>query len=80
VTAVALLLTALVALDPRVRGHVRDLLRKDALSADVSTMRRQMRDVSSVLMTTARDRSLDHAPVVVFVAVSSVLVVAMLRL
>jgi len=80
VTAVAILVATLVALDPRVRDGARQLMKHGALSADVSRMNAEVHSMASVLMVSAREQSLDHRTLVIFVLVATGLVVAMLRL
>jgi hypothetical protein len=75
-----LLVAALIALDPRVREHATALVRKDVWTADIAIVQREVREAASVVAMTARDRSLDRAPIVVFVVASTALVLAMLRL
>jgi len=74
------LLTVLVAIDTRVRDHVVGMVRDDRWSSDVGRMNAELRNVASVIATTAREQSLDHAPLVVFSIAGSALVLAMLRL
>ena len=78
--ALAILLAALVAIDPRVREHVQGMARKDTLSADVARMNAEAHDAVTVMKVAAREHGLDHAALAVFVVVATGLVVAMLRL
>jgi hypothetical protein len=78
--ALVLLLTALAALDPRVREHVTGVLRKDTLAADVARMNAEAHDAVTIARLSARQHGLDHAALAVFVVVATGLVVAMLRL
>jgi hypothetical protein len=80
VAAVAILVAVLVALDPRVRDSAAQLMKHRALSAGGSRMNADMHAMASVLMVSAREQSLDHTSLVVFVIVAAGLVVAMLRL
>ena len=77
--ALIILLIALVAIDDRVRARVEAAVQGD-LSSDVHTATSMAGDVASVLMIAARDQSIDHAPMVVFVFAATVLVLGMLRL
>ena len=78
--ALAILLAALIALDPRVREHVQGVVRKDTLSADVARVNAEAHSAIKVASWAARERGLDHAALAVFVVVATGLVVAMLRL
>jgi len=78
--ALAILLAALIALDPRVREHVPGLVRKDTLSADVARVNAEAHSAIKAASWAARERGLDHAALAVFVVVATGLVVAMLRL
>ena len=78
--ALVILLAVLAAIDPRVRDHVKGVLRKDTLSADVARMNAEAHDAVSVVRWSAREHGLDHAALAVFVVVATGLVVAMLRL
>ena len=77
---VTVLVATLVALDPRVRDGAQQLVKHGALSADVSRMNAEVHSMASVVMVSAREQSLDHRTLVVFVLVATGLVVAMLRL
>jgi hypothetical protein len=74
------LLTVLVAIDTRVRDHVVGMVRDDRWSSDVASMNAELRNVASVIAITAREQSLDNAPLVVFAVAGTALVLAMLRL
>ena len=78
--ALVILLAALMALDPRVRDHVNNVLRKDTLSADVARVNAEAHSTVTVITVAAREHGLDHASLAVFVVVATGLVVAMLRL
>lgn len=78
--AVVILVTVLIALDPRVRDSARDLVRSGVQSADVSRINAEAHGMAGVLMTSAHEQGLDHASLLVFVVVATGLVVAMLRL
>lgn len=77
--ALIILLIALVAIDERVRARVEAAMQGD-LSSDVRSATSMASDVASVLVIAARDQSIDHAPMVVFVFAATVLVLGMLRL
>jgi len=77
--ALIILLIALVAIDRRVRERV-DLAVRGDLSSDVRSATSMANEVAGVIMIAARDQSIDHAPMVVFVFAATVLVLGMLRL
>jgi len=77
--ALIILLVALVAIDDRVRARVEATMQGD-LSSDVRSVTSMASEVTSVIMIAARDQSIDHAPMVVFVFAATVLVLGMLRL
>ena len=77
--ALLILLIALVAIDHRVRDRVEAALQGD-LSSDVRSATSMAREVAGVVVIAARDQSIDHAPMVVFVFAATVLVLGMLRL
>ena len=77
--ALIILLIALVAIDERVRARVEAAMQGE-LSSDVRSATSMASDVASVLVIAARDQSIDHAPMVVFVFAATVLVLGMLRL
>jgi hypothetical protein len=76
--AVAIVVVVLLAADVRVREQAQSLART-APSYTVSSAGAQIRDVGSILFMAAETRSLDHGPVVVFVAAAVILVVFMAR-
>ena len=78
--ALAVLLAALMAIDPRVRDHVQGAVRKDTLAADVARVNAETRSALAVVKVAAREHGLDHASLAIFVVVATGLVVAMLRL
>ena len=78
--ALVILLAALMALDPRVRDHVKGVLRKDILSADVARMNAKAHSAVTMTKVSAREHGLGHAALAVFVIAATGLVVAMLRL
>ena len=77
--ALIILLVALVAIDDRVRARFEAAVQGD-LSSDVRSATSMASDVVGVLVIAARDQSIDHAPMVVFVFAATVLVLGMLRL
>ena len=76
--AVILLLMMLVTIDPRVREQVSGSLGGPG-SPRVATISSQMHEVTSVVLTAARDHSIDNAPLMIFALAATVLVLFMLR-
>jgi hypothetical protein len=76
--AVAIVVIVLVAADVRVRDQARSMV-TNAKHSTVASATAEVRGVSSILLLSAKNRSLDHGPVVVFVAVAAVLVLFMAR-
>jgi hypothetical protein len=75
--AVLLLLMMLVTVDPRVREQVAGAWGPG--SPGVATISSQMREVTSVVVSAARDHSIDNAPLMIFALAATVLVLFMLR-
>jgi ABC-type xylose transport system permease subunit len=78
--ALVVLLVGLVAIDDRVRERVLSVIQTGEVSSSVGSVTSIASDVAGVLMMAARDQSLDHAPLAVFVVAATALVLAMLRL
>jgi ABC-type xylose transport system permease subunit len=78
--ALLVLLVGLVAIDDRVRDRVLSVIQTGDVSSSVGSVTSVASDVAGVLMMAARDQSLDHAPLAVFVVAATALVLAMLRL
>lgn len=78
--ALVVLLVGLVAIDDRVRDRVLSVIRTGEMSSSVGSVTSLAGDVAGVLVMAARDQSLDHAPLAVFVVAATALVLAMLRL
>lgn len=76
--ALLLLLLMLVTIDPRVREQVSGVWASPGSSA-VASVSSQVRNVSTVLMSSARDHSIDNAPLMIFALAATVLVLFMLR-
>jgi hypothetical protein len=76
--AVLLLLLMLVSIDPRVREQLSGVWTSSGASA-VTGVTSQVRSVSSVVMSAARDHSIDNAPLMIFALAATVLVLFMLR-
>ena len=76
--ALAILILTLVAIDDRVREQV--WLRFSAPpTAQLQSAGASMRDLTAVMVEAARDQSLEHAPLLIFGLVATVLVLFMLR-
>lgn len=71
----ATVLFGLVSVDPRVHDRVSDLF----VSGSVMPMGDRVGDLVNALWDAARTQSLDNAPVLVFVAVGTVLTLFMVR-
>lgn len=69
------LLIGLVAVDGRVRERFAAAATVDAASAWTT----RVGDLGSVVLETARDQSIEHAPLLIFTAAAAVLVLFMLR-
>ena len=74
--AVAIVLLLLVSVDARVREQAVRVV-SDAASGDVAGS--PVDGLASIVMTAARDQSVAHAPLALFVVVGGVLLLAMLR-
>lgn len=77
--ALALVLIVLVSIDDRVREHYASIVRSTASPAGLTAVGVQIRDAGAVTLLVAKDRSVEHAPVAIFVAAAAMLVVFMLR-
>jgi hypothetical protein len=77
--ALIILMIALVAIDRRVRERVELAVQGD-LSSDLRSGTAMAGEVAGVIVTAARDQSIENAPMVVFVFAATVLVLGMLRL
>jgi len=71
------LVMVLVAIDPGVRDQVS--MRMSAPSVSIADAGHHARDLTTVIADAARHQSLDHAPLVIFGLVATVLVLFMLR-
>jgi hypothetical protein len=78
--ALLLVLFALMLVDGRVREHVGRAVAGSASPQAVAAAGGQLQYVAGVILTTARDQSIEHAPMVMFVVAAAVLVAFMLRL
>jgi hypothetical protein len=73
--ALALLLAVLVSFDARVRDHVAQSLRVTSIESAGA----RFADTVAVVIDAARDRTVEHAAMTLFVVAAAVLVVFMLR-
>jgi hypothetical protein len=76
--AVGSLLLVLIAADDRVRDQVHRLGAANASTA-FAQAGVQLHDALTIVMETARDQGLEHAPLLIFVLVATVLLLAMSR-
>jgi hypothetical protein len=73
--ALLALLLMLVAIDPRVRIQV-----ASAWDGSTSTsVSKDLREISTVLLSAIQDRGIDNAPLMIFALAATVLVLFMLR-
>ena len=75
--ALGIILLVLVSFDPRVREQVE--LRLSSPSAVVSEAGHGVKSLTAVVLDAVRERSLDHAPLMIFVFGAGLLLVFMLR-
>jgi hypothetical protein len=73
--ALAILMVALVSIDPRVRDHVL----RAASEPSVSDTSARISSLGSDLLVAARDQTVAHAPLAIFVAAGVVLFLFMVR-
>lgn len=76
--ALILLLIVLVAVDERVQEQVAKLLNAEPTST-VSGLAARMREIGTVLFDAARTQSLEQAPLLIFVVITTILVLWMFR-
>jgi hypothetical protein len=76
--ALLLLLIMLVSIDPRVKEQMSGLWGGSGPSA-VTSVRTQVNKASTVVLSAARDHSIDNAPLMIFALAATVLVLFMLR-
>jgi hypothetical protein len=77
--ALAAVLLALVAVDDRVRQQLSLRFSGSSASSELMHVTYGARDLVAVVVQAAKDQSLDHAPLMIFVLAASVLVLFMLR-
>jgi hypothetical protein len=78
--ALLVVVATLVVVDARVRDRVAAGVSGAASPRAIADAGGQASYVAGVLLSAARDQSIDHAPMVIFVVAATVLVVFMLRL
>jgi hypothetical protein len=77
ICSVLLLLVLLVSVDPRVREQLSAVWTPGTpVAVSISS---HVRNVTSVVMSAARDHSIDQAPLMIFALAATVLVLFMLR-
>ena len=74
-----IIVMALASIDPRVRDHVRSFISAPTTPAAAIDAGNQLEEMASTLLLVARDQSIDHAPMMVFVVIATVLFLAMVR-
>jgi hypothetical protein len=79
VGALAGLLLALVAVDDRVRQQVSLRFSGSSASSELMNVGSGAREIVGVVFQAAKDQSLNHAPLMIFVVAASVLTLFMLR-
>jgi len=76
--ALTLLIVMLIAIDDRVRDQITLRLHANP-AAEMADIGSRLRDVAAIVAVAARNQSLEHAPLVIFVLAATVLVLFMLR-
>ena len=76
--AVLILLVTLVSIDPRVRDQMSGIWGAPGTSA-LTNISSQLREVSTVALSAARDQGIANAPLMIFALAATVLVLFMLR-
>lgn len=77
--ALGAVLAALVAVDGRVREQLSLRFSGSSASSELENVGSGARELVGVVVQVAKDQSLDHAPLMIFVLAASVLVLFMLR-
>lgn len=78
--ALVVLLIGLMVIDDTVRERLFSVVQNGEVSSNVGSMVSTAGDLAGAVLMAARDQSLDHAPLAVFVVAATALVLAMLRL
>jgi hypothetical protein len=73
------LLLVLVAADDRVRDQLTERLGAARASVALTQAGGHVRDIASIVIETLRDQSMEHAPLLIFALVATVLLLAMSR-
>ena len=79
VGALGVLIAMLAAFDPRVREQISLRVSAGQPAAQVANAEATVRNLASVVFTAAREQSIEHAPLVIFVLLATVLFLFMLR-
>jgi hypothetical protein len=77
--ALAVLLLTLVAVDDRVREQVSYRFEGHTASGELADAGAFAKELATVVFDVAREQSISHAPMMIFVVVATVLVLFMLR-
>lgn len=78
--ALVVLLIGLMVIDDTVRERLVSVVQNGDVSSNVGSMASTAGDLAGAVLMAARDQSLDHAPLAVFVVAATALTLAMLRL
>ena len=78
--ALVVLLIGLMVIDDTVRERLLSVVQNADVSSSVGSIVSTAGNLSGAVLMAARDQSLDHAPLAVFVVAATALVLAMLRL
>lgn len=73
------LIAMLAAFDPRVRQQIALRISAGQPAAQVADAEATVRNLASVVFIAAREQSIEHAPLVIFVLLATVLFLFMLR-
>lgn len=77
--ALSAIMLTLIAIDDRVREQIWLRFAAPPTTAELSHAGANVRDLAAVVFEAARDQSLEHAPLLIFGLVATVLVLFMLR-
>jgi hypothetical protein len=79
VGSLGVLIAMLAAFDPRVREQISMRVSAGQPAAQAANAEATVRNLTSVIFLAARDQSIEHAPMVIFVLLAIVLLLFMLR-
>jgi hypothetical protein len=79
VAAVCSLIAILAALDTRVRDQILGRVGAGQPAVQIANAESTVRNLASIVFSAARDQSIEHAPLVIFVLLATVLLLFMLR-